>query len=212
MGNLDCMCSCCFCDIISRSSKNEYDKVIYETNSFLVITSLGAFVEGYLLVIPKNHISSMSKLNDIQIEELKLLKVKILQIYKKYYNASAIIFENGSSSEKGLFKDSIVHAHLHFVPSQKNEDYSNKIFGNIGCERLKDYSEIKNYINESYIFYEYDKNNLYISKERTKFIRQHSRKILASEIKGAEYNWKKEGYIDKCLSTIEKFSEYFKNI
>ena len=206
------MCDCCFCRITNKSSQNEYDKVIYETNNFLVITSLGAFVEGYLLIIPKEHISSMAKLNNTLIQELKMLKAKVSQIYRKYYNASATIFENGSSSENGMYEDSIVHAHLHLLPNFKNEDYSNKIFGEIGCERLKDYSQINYYSEDSYIFYECYENNMYISKEREKFIRQHIRRILASEMNGIESDWKKEGYVEKCLLTIEKFSEYFKNI
>ena len=68
------MCNCCFCDIVSNKSKNDYDKVIYKTKSFLVITSLGAFVEGYLLVIPTRHIPSMANLTTKEIQELEEIK------------------------------------------------------------------------------------------------------------------------------------------
>ena len=205
------MFNCCFCDIANGISEEEYDKVIYQTENFFVITSLGAFVEGYLLVIPKKHIVSIAKLGQKQISELESIKEKINMLYKKYYNTNAIIFENGNCSNKGLFKDSISHAHLHFVPNLKNKNYFKEIFGNVEYIKMQNYSQLKNYKNNSYIFYQYDENNLYITIERKKFHRQHIRNIIAKDFGNIEYNWRKEGYIQLCVETIKKFIKYFDN-
>lgn len=208
--------NCKFCNIINKKSIKKYDKILYETNNFVIVVSLGAFIEGYLLILPKKHILSFSELNINELNELEKLKNLIKKINKKYYNKRTIIFENGSSGSKdnnGLFKDSIVHAHLHLVPfeTKNKKELFNNIYNNINYNILKNYYEIRKYMNNYYIYCEYDEI-MYLSTERELLERQWIRKILANNLNIKKYNWRKDNCLNICKSTIKKYSKYFQEI
>ena len=104
--------------------KNKLENTkLEETEYFNITPSLGALVDGYVLVISKRHVNSMSELNTEEMKEYKMLIERYRQIFKSIYKNYPIVFEHGTPKLETQNKaSSIVHAHTHIVNHQyKNE-------------------------------------------------------------------------------------------
>jgi len=107
---------CKFCKIQhGQYMFDEIDIPIAENNSYLAVASIGALVEGWTLIIPKEHILSLKeKYNKLDfIEFINLVKLRISSKYGK-----VIIFEHGANNEGSITSCGTDHAHLHIVPFQ----------------------------------------------------------------------------------------------
>ena len=108
---------CNYCDDILNyhSNKSPCNEVLLESNSYVVTTSLGAFIEGWTLLISKRHVTSMSQLSLPEIEELDSLIYEIRKTIETNYGPS-IVFEHGALTPGTNFGCGIDHAHVHIVP------------------------------------------------------------------------------------------------
>lgn len=93
------------------------DRVVYQTDNFYVMLSLGPIVEGYLLIISKEHYECCAGLPTTRFKEFFTLLYQVKYILKKEYG-SVILYEHGRS---GCLQDHssgthCFHAHLHCVP------------------------------------------------------------------------------------------------
>lgn len=61
---------CPFCNIDKTKLENT---ILNETKYFYITPSLGALTDGYILIITKRHVNSMSKLMIDEMEEYKIL-------------------------------------------------------------------------------------------------------------------------------------------
>ena len=118
---------CIFCDIDHSKIENT---IIEETNNFYIVPTLGSLVDGYVLIVTKRHINSMSELNDIELNEYQNIITKYQNVFKKIYNKTPIVFEHGTPNQNSEIKaNSVTHAHTHIVNHQyKNEKKSIDIF------------------------------------------------------------------------------------
>jgi len=87
----------------------EDENLLLETENFYVVPTIGGFVEGYLLLISKEHLGSLAEIKKSQIEEFENLKKKCKKILIKIYDG-CIFYEHGRT---GM---SVNHAHMHAVP------------------------------------------------------------------------------------------------
>lgn len=206
-------CNCLFCEIIKRKTNILYDHILYETENFCVITGLGAFIEGYLLILTKEHVLSIAELDSDKIKELESLKSLIKEAFRKIYNKQLIVFENGCSGTiGGRFKNSIGHAHIHLMPININEEIIHKIFKNIKYKTLQKIEDILFFKKEPYIYFETNDGSCYLSTDLNDIERQHIRRIIAASIKIDKYNWREYKYFDNCHKTIEKLTDFFLTI
>ncbi|MDO8442916.1 MAG: HIT family protein [bacterium] len=107
---------CPFCD---RTKVKE--RIVWEDDSFYIIATLGQISNGgYVLLVPKNHVSCLGAMTKSEIELLETLRQKIgSAISKEYGVAPGIIFEHG------IVGQTVKHAHLHFIP--ENSDITARI-------------------------------------------------------------------------------------
>lgn len=169
------------------------ERILYESENFYIMLSLGPIVEGYLLLVSKQHIGCCADIPDEQFEEFIFLYEKVKVILKESYG-NVICYEHGragsclipSSGSKHCF-----HAHMHFIPTKINlnelvkKDFKNSIL-------LKDLSQLRKYflLNGSpYLFAEDDKSmNIYPNIVNLK--RQYLRFITSRAINQEElYDW-----------------------
>lgn len=102
---------CPFCD---RTKVKE--RIVWEDDSFYIIATLGQISNGgYVLLVPKNHVSCLGAMTKSEIELIEILRQKInFAILKEYGVAPGIIFEHG------IVGQTVKHAHLHFIPENSN--------------------------------------------------------------------------------------------
>ncbi len=100
--------ACVFCD---RAQFEE--RLCGETDGFWVVATLGQITDGgYLLLIPKAHITCFGAMENAGLRSLENLYKKIKDVFANEYNcASPTVFEHG------IVGQSVKHAHLHLIPA-----------------------------------------------------------------------------------------------
>jgi diadenosine tetraphosphate (Ap4A) HIT family hydrolase len=110
------MDGCAFCSHLVRDNSTEdWNRPLLESPNFVVLPSLGALVEGWLLIVPKKHFISLGALPDSLMDEFSALKCEVVQLTEEIYGSIAL-FEHGPSAAKHKVGCGVDHAHLHIVP------------------------------------------------------------------------------------------------
>ena len=190
---------CPFCKFDENDISNT---IIEETENFTILPSKGSLCEGYLLIIPKQHIFSINELLDSQkIDLLNLIK-KYRQIFYKTYNKYPIVFEHGSSTIQASSSSSITHAHLHIVNHNfKNEE---QIINELNLNKVS-LNNFFNFQNQPYISYITPNMDFYITYN-FKPISQQMRIFIAKDLNLiSEYNWRTSNFENNIKNTIKKF-------
>lgn len=192
--------NCPFCNLDKRDISNT---IIEETSNFLITPSKGSFCNGYLLIIPKQHLNSMNELSNSQKEELMQLIRDYREKFHHIYNRYPIFFEHGSSLLNiSQSSSSITHAHIHIV----NHNFSNeeKIISELNLEKISETQFFENQ-NKNYISYISPDFNLYISYN-FKPTSQQMRIYIAQDLNiSNNYNWKYFNFDNNIISTIKNF-------
>lgn len=190
-----------------------YNAKLYETNHFAVIPSLGAIVEGWLLIIPKQHYLSYGYLQSDELyNELEEIIDYVGGIVKNIYG-DFVVFENGAFCADKLVGCGVDYAHIHIVPTKHNlldiveKQFSIK-YNWKPISLLKSSSEyVKD--NKPYLFYKDQQGKSYITTDAN-IPSQLFRKAIAYT-KGVEkeYDWKNNLFLDNIHQTIVRYRDYF---
>lgn len=101
--------SCRFCDVAQR------EQLIRSSEHTSVFPSLGAFVDGWVLVVPREHVVATSELRDAQWRDLaEQLDVANSAVRDRF--GSTVFFEHGAAGVNRTAGCGVDHAHLHVVP------------------------------------------------------------------------------------------------
>jgi len=92
------------------------NRILKETENFVIVPSLGQILEGYLLVITKDHYISMGTLPSQFHVEVNQVIERTSEILRTAYNTDILQFEHGPSSSSKKGGCCIDHAHVHIVP------------------------------------------------------------------------------------------------
>ena len=105
---------CAFCD---RTKVEE--RLVAETNEYHVIATLGQITDGgYVLVVPKEHISCMGALTPKQTSSmLKMTKEVCSALSLEYQHSTSITLYPVTIFEHGIIGQTIKHAHFHILPA-----------------------------------------------------------------------------------------------
>ena len=191
------MNDCNFCEL---DKSIYYNKVIEETNNFFVIPTLGALVEGYVMIVSKEHVNSIIELDDVVLGEYNELIKKYRSIFKDLYGKYPIVFEHGTPNINGFCTSCVIHAHSHIVNhNYKNE---NEIIQTLNFEKINSIGDIKY---QNYIFYQNSLGERFVTYEY-KPVRQMMRLLIAKDLEIEEkYNWREYPFHENIKKTLDKF-------
>ena len=201
---------CRFCNIVNSKGYKAENQPIMENSNYFSIASIGALVEGWVLIVPKKHVISMKDLYvskdfiDFTNDMLSVLKLR--------YPGPYIAFEHGPNKCGSNTSCGTDHAHLHIVPycdSLYNDMTStgliwencnaNQISSRVGSNEYLFYSEISDGSS-----WEDHKGYIHALAES---ISQYFRKIIAKQIGRAdEYDYKKNACVDVAIETNRQLS------
>ena len=201
---------CVYCKNFSSRSP----RIVYESSNFLVVPTVGEFITGYLLIIPKRHTMSLAEFTKSELLEFLQVLDDVCYILHLTYNTSDfLIFENGTGkSGKGKAKDSIVHAHVHVARSRLTVNKIKEISG-FHFNNIK-YDEIPQFTNHSYLLIRDSDDSWAISSNPNLYIpRQYIRQLLAEEhgIMGEQWNWRKYPFYELITKTMKEISTALDN-
>jgi len=197
--------NCRFC----QPKKEDYNKIIRETENFFIIPTLGQFVEGYLLIIPKKHYTCFGALPDELLKEYHFLKKEIEKIYGKIYQ-KPIYFEHGPANNirGGCCVD---HAHMHIVP--KNIDIIPELKKYFDVKKIKQIKELRNKYKKQrpYLFFENIKGDMFACNANP-VPSQYIRQIIASKLDLYDkWDWRQYPFLDKIKKCQKKLTKVYHN-
>ena len=106
---------CVFCDLNRKK-----EKIIFETDNFILLESKLPIVPGHCLLVPKIHISIEVELDIRLAKEYKRASDQAYKYVEKTYEFAPISIVNPPQDQ------SIKHLHKHFLPG---------VFGVLGVEK-----------------------------------------------------------------------------
>ena len=110
------MTTCCLCsNLASAGTRQSWDWPVVESRNFVALPSLGSLVEGWLLLVPKEHFISMAAIPPELVDEMEDMKVRISAQVSDTYG-EVCVFEHGPAFARRNVGCSVDHAHLHIVP------------------------------------------------------------------------------------------------
>ena len=172
------------------------------------IVSIGAFIEGWSLVIPKEHTYSMRSFY-VQKDFLTFVSC-VAQHIKTTYKKSIIVFEHGANRCDSATSCGTHHAHLHIVP------YDKSLLSTITEDRdwiRVSYDQIQEVVGEEeYLLYadlneSLETSEIYVHilvKEES----QYFRRILAKDANIPDYSYKTAPCINNTTKSYETLKGY----
>ena len=166
------------------------DCIIYESPNFYVVPELGALKQGFLMIVPKEHILSVAQFPEELMPEYYEVCKDVEEILLKAFKGKSVAFmEHGSGpSGKTSHKKSIVHAHTHVVVDFELKEKYQRMVQMKKCENISDASDVH------YFSYQQSTDGqLMIAMNPEVYVqRQFPRQVMAEEIGLApdQYNWR----------------------
>jgi diadenosine tetraphosphate (Ap4A) HIT family hydrolase len=110
--------NCRFCEIIAGKFTHEgIDEPFAENDQFVALASIGAIIEGWSLIVPKDHRLSMRDLFSRQ--SFAEFTTSVMAPLERIYGP-LVAFEHGANKEGSATACGTDHAHLHLVPSKES--------------------------------------------------------------------------------------------
>jgi len=185
-----------------------HSRLLLETPGFAILPSIGQIVEGYLLLLPRQHFAAIGDLSPSGLRELDGLMRFAGDLLKTEYGPY-IVFEHGTRSE-GAGGCGIYHAHLHMVPLARTLDPVASLKSTFRCVELAHLSEIRErsagLVN--YLFYQDSDARLYLF-DTGPLPSQYMRRLFADGVAGQEWNWRSAGREERLLATIGRLASKF---
>ncbi len=198
--NLDCF----FCQEMEERTKNllKKERIVLETKNFVVFPTVGCFQIGYLLIMPKQHFLCFGELDCEMLTELDEILQKLTSYVWEKSGQKCIVFEHGTRDLKKLTATSIMHAHIHLVPSKKGilpflPDY---------CQlcKIKGFSDLAKET-ENYLFLR-DLDGINYIVKNNGYPSQFFRKIVCQSLEISDYwDWKEYPFKENMLITLDYY-------
>ncbi len=103
--------------LIHGPGPHPWDRIIAESSNFQAIPSLGALIEGWVLVVPKHPLMCFGEIPTPLWPELKDFVNAVGRRLRTKYGPVAL-FEHGAMKQDTAVGCGVDQAHLHLVPTQ----------------------------------------------------------------------------------------------
>jgi len=206
---------CCFCEEYYNPLNNQYynefgrsinipSRILFETDNWYVVPTIGCLTVGYVLLVCKNHHMSLANLSFKLYTEMLEIKKTVTKILEKKTGLKCITFEHGVTHIGFTGTNSVNHVHMHIVPCQ-TDIWSNILRNHRNVISFFDYVELfefwqHNYPHAYLIFQDIEETIHYIP-DSSGFPSQFFRRHLAASLGMNEWDWRKECYIENLIAT-----------
>lgn len=203
---------CRFCKSrVAEFKQFQADEILYESDKYYAISSIGGFISGWTLVFPKEHNLNMSVLYGNQ--DLHLFIADVHKAVTELYGPS-VIFEHGSNNETSQTACGVAHAHIHIVPFNQDIEFLARDAAPDLLWTKADLNTLDKISKENEYFF---CSNKYMGLETKGYFAalvipqsQFFRKVLAKAVGLVDlYDYKKYRFDDISIDTAKKLTQYF---
>ena len=192
--------------------RNLWDTPIFESRNFVAIPTVGALVEGWLLVVPKTPTLSFARLSMPLFSELEIFLNDVVPVIQSVYGP-VCVFEHGPSCAASAVGCGVDYAHLHLVPTECDlVAGAKKIAPQIqwrGADSIKDICQsAKNDSGYWFVQQTYGIDECYIGTcPHENLVSQLFRKVIANHIgRPNDFDWKQHSGEVEIAATVEKLA------
>ena len=121
-------------------------RFIAQTEHLVAVPTFGCFVAGYLLILPRAHVTSFGRLDEEMLTEAGDLIAGLAGRISAVYSRPALGFEYGNNAVGGR---RIEHAHWHLLPS--DADLDGWLAGRLRGNTITSFTELPSRADASYI-------------------------------------------------------------
>lgn len=209
--------NCDFCDELSGGNDNAFvriyrqqpeSRVLFRSENFAVVPSLGQVTEGYLLIVPVSHYTALADMPPDLITELLHLNVQLRIDLSKAYGP-CLFFEHGIRG-KQAGGCGIDHAHMHAVPFTCSREPIEELKRNHSLRSIGGIGDIHREVspNSPYLYYE-ETNGQAWTCEIGVIPSQYIRKLLAESLGVNSWDWRECGREQALVSSLARLAESF---
>ncbi|ACF45688.1 conserved hypothetical protein [Prosthecochloris aestuarii DSM 271] len=208
------MKNCEFCTELSSFSlsrigeiykdENIKNRIVAESNNFIVMPTIAPIVPYSYLVLPKEHYETYAQIPSNYYNEL----LALIENVRNKLDRNVILFEHGAKSctNSGC---GVYHAHIHIVPIVS--DFNHNCLVGQNSSGVKDFYELMEILknNSNYIFYRDNKSDLFYNTSNIQnsdlFVSQYLRRWLQkTQHINKNWDWKSCNIVEKeVLNAIE---------
>lgn len=206
------MCSCHLCsELRTELPAEQWNRPLLESDHFVVLPSLGALVEGWLLLLPREHYLSYGALPEELLPELQAMTHRVSSLVDSNYGPVSI-FEHGPARPNCAVGCSVDHAHLHFVPLHFDlKEATNQVASTEmvwGPANIRD-CRTAHVGGQDYIYIEQPVGQGIIAKGGS-FGSQLIRRAIANRLGMAnEFDWRENPHVHRIIATMSTISTVF---
>lgn len=198
------------------AARHLWDTPIFESELFVVVPTVGALVEGWLLVVPKTPSQCFAHLPTSAFSELESFLAAIVPIIESNYGPISI-FEHGSTAVASPIGCGVDHAHLHLVPAKCHlKSGAQKIAPNIRWRGISSFKELRGQVGDGYWFvqqpYRSGSCDVGICTDGEP-PSQLFRKVIAANLGHPEaFDWKAGLGETRIVATVERLSHHLVSV
>jgi diadenosine tetraphosphate (Ap4A) HIT family hydrolase len=207
---------CPFCKEIQERTSNplKQNRIIYETEHFVVFPTIGCLTENYIMIVSKKHLVSTCYIDDGLKKEFVGLIDKFRYLLQEKYGFYPIIFEHGAS-ENDTNKGGccILHTHLHIVPHKLNN--STEMINTLDLKKIGGYNDFFTIAyDKPYLFFMNNDNEMFLRVlSDSVFPSQIIRRWIAKDLNIAEkWDWRQNPFYENIHKTINNMETLIKKI
>lgn len=206
------MIDCLFCRIVKRQAPvtgHPENVILLESDNFYVKPALGHFVEGYCLVVSKEHVRTMAELEVEEFAELEKVLGEVALRLTTLYKSGICTFEHGAVCPANRAGACIDHAHMHILPMDCA--VTNQLEA-LRSNRISDLCELRDFGDraQSYIYYEPQPGlrMVYTCDERVPS--QFMRRLLCEQLgMRRSWDWRVSPYTDDIQKFLASWQALF---
>jgi ATP adenylyltransferase len=207
------VCRLCKVVLTPHHLRAKHDVVLMETDAFEWLPGLGAFVEGYSLIVSKRHVPNTGCLDDSSIAELERFVTEVKHILRAIYAAGTIVFEHGSVGVRQKAGCCIEHHHLHILPfdlpaipsHMRRVMPTSKPVNSFGA--LRDYQAA----GKPFIYYETAEGSAFVFDAPMDLPGQFMRQVLAVECGcPSDWEWTENPFLERVSSFVDKVISFLR--
>jgi diadenosine tetraphosphate (Ap4A) HIT family hydrolase len=214
--------TCCFCDEFRDPANCEYyhlvgksigisNRIIYETDNFAVVPTIGGVVRGYLLIVSKRHELSLANISKELYREYSHVMSLVSEKTRAIYNCETVIFEHGITESDAVGVNTVNHLHIHIFPFPHSFwDYVIREHTLNSIQVFSSYSKAYDHLSSSkpltYLFLRDTDGIVRIIKNHPDLPSQLFRAVLAKSVGHVEWNWRNDYCVKNLEDTYRKFT------
>jgi diadenosine tetraphosphate (Ap4A) HIT family hydrolase len=198
------------------ATQHLWDTPIFDSELFVVVPTVGALVEGWLLVVPKMPIPCFASLPTSAFSELESLLADIVPIVQSDYGPISL-FEHGSTATASPIGCGVDHAHLHLVPAKCDlQAGAQKIAPSIRWSGISSFKQLRDQVRDGYWFVQQPygsggcKVGVCVDDDPPS---QLFRKVIATSLGHPEaFDWRAGLGETRIAATVERLSQHLVSV